>query len=313
MKALIIVFSQTGNTRNVADRIYEGIRDSGAGCDMVSLPEAKDLDRYDLVGIGCPVFYYKEPFHVRTFLQELPAQQDKPWFVFCTHGSVMGITLESMARELANKGARVIGSHHTYADAWVPFYPHPTLTTGHPDQQELEEARAFGREIASIGEAVRQGDLSGIRPIPEVTVAWAREEADLLSRDFLGQVMPRLEIDPEACTQCQECQELCPAGGIDVLDSPPKIQDPCIYCWHCVNVCPECAVKADWNPLLQMAPANYERYAEALKGAEARGEFRWLVDPDSMDFANPFQKQREEGKKSIPERPQEVVSSKKQG
>ncbi len=302
MKALIIVFSQTGNTRNVAERISEGILESGTGCDIVNLSEARDLDRYDLVGIGCPVFYYKEPFHVRTFLQELPPQKDKPWFVFCTHGSVLGVTLESMAGELAGKGARVIGSHHTYADAWVPFYPHPTLTTGHPDQQDLEDARTFGREITGILEKVREGDLSGIRSIPEVSDAWTREEAAMLSREFLGQVMPRLEIDPESCTQCQECQECCPVGGIDVLASPIRIQDPCIYCWHCVNVCPECAVKADWDPLLQMALANYARYAEALKGAEAREEFRWLVDPDSMDFTNPFQKQREKGKKSLPER-----------
>jgi len=303
MKTLIIVFSQTGNTRNVAERISEGIRKSGGSCDIMGLSDTRDLDQYDLVGIGTPVFYYKEPFHVRTFLEELPPQQDKPWFVFCTHGSVMGVTLESMAGELAGKGARVIGSHHTYADAWVPFYPHPTVTTGHPDERELEEARAFGREVSDCLQAVREGDLSRIRPIPEVTDEWTRDEAAMLSRDFLGQVMPRLEIDPEACTQCQECQEICPVGGIDVLDSPPRLQDPCIYCWHCVNVCPSFAMKTDWEPLLQMTPANYARYIEALKGAEARGEFRWLVDPDSMDYSNPFHKQREEGKKSLPGKP----------
>jgi len=303
MKALVIVFSQTGNTRNMAERISEGIRESGTDCDIVNLPDANDLDRYDLIGIGCPVFYYQEPFHVRTFLQELPEQRDKPWFVFCTHGSAMGITLESMAGELARKSARVIGCHHTYADAWVPFYPHPTLTTGHPDQQELAEARAFGRKTADILAAVRQGDFSGILPIPEVTDAWTRDEAAMLSRDVLGQFMPRLEIDMETCTQCQECQESCPVGGIDLQASPPKIQAPCIYCWHCVNICPVFAVKADWEPLLQMAPANYARYTKTLKGAEARGEFRWLVDPDSMDFTNPFQKQREEGQKSLPSLP----------
>ena len=44
MKVLIIVFSQTGNTQNVAERIAEGIRESGAGCDIVDLSDAKDLD-----------------------------------------------------------------------------------------------------------------------------------------------------------------------------------------------------------------------------------------------------------------------------
>jgi len=301
MKTLILVFSQTGNTRNAAERIAEGIRSAGHACDLAGLTRARDLAGYDLVGIGCPVFYYKEPFNVTEFLEALPPQQDRPWFVFCTHGAVLGVTLESMAARLARKGARLLGAHHTYADAWVPFYPHPTLTTGHPDDGSLEHARAFGREIAGAAEAFRRGDLSGVRPVPEVTEAWTRDEAAMLSREFLGQIMPRLAIDPETCTQCLACQERCPVGGIDVLASPPRIQDPCIYCWHCVNLCPVCAVKADWDPLVQMAPGNYARYAEALRGAEARGEFRRFVEEDSIDFANPLQKQREAGTKSVPD------------
>ncbi len=134
-----------------------------------------------------------------------------------------------------------------------------------------------------------------VDPLQENTEI-VREEAAMLSRDFLGQVMPRLEINPEKCTQCMECQERCPVGGIDVLAAPPRLQEPCIYCWHCVNVCPECALEADWAPLVEMAPANYARYAEA------RGEFQWHVDPDSVDFTDPFHRQRERGEKALPDR-----------
>jgi hypothetical protein len=43
-----------------------------------------------------------------------------------------------------------------------------------------------------------------------------------------------------------------------------------------------------------MAPANYARYRKALDEARDRGEFRWLVDPDTVDCGNPFYKQREQ-------------------
>ena len=42
-----------------------------------------------------------------------------------------------------------------------------------------------------------------------------------------------------------------------------------------------------------MAPENYSRYRQALDEAAARGEYRWLIDPDSIDFDDPLYKQRE--------------------
>jgi hypothetical protein len=45
--------------------------------------------------------------------------------------------------------------------------------------------------------------------------------------------------------------------------------------------------------LVDMAPDNYARYKQALKDAEARGEFRWLIDPESMNYSDPLYKQRE--------------------
>jgi len=41
-----------------------------------------------------------------------------------------------------------------------------------------------------------------------------------------------------------------------------------------------------------MAPGNYDKYLQALKDAEARGEFRWLMDPETINFDDPYFKQR---------------------
>jgi hypothetical protein len=38
---------------------------------------------------------------------------------------------------------------------------------------------------------------------------------------------------------------------------------------------------------------NYKKYREELDKAAARGEFRWLMDPDSLDFEDVLYKQRE--------------------
>lgn len=69
MKTLMICFSQTGNTRKLADHIKEGILSVNGQCELLDLSEVRvrRLPDYDLVGLGCPVFYYQEPFNVRDF------------------------------------------------------------------------------------------------------------------------------------------------------------------------------------------------------------------------------------------------------
>jgi hypothetical protein len=66
-----------------------------------------------------------------------------------------------------------------------------------------------------------------------------------------------------------------------------------VYCWYCAKACPTLAIEADWDMLVATAPANYAEYRKALDEAAARGEFRWLIDPDSLDFDDPLYKQRE--------------------
>jgi flavodoxin/ferredoxin len=294
MKTLIIYFSQTGFTRKAAEQIRDGIVDFAGHCDLASLADVnpESLPDYDLVGLGCPVFYYNAPFHVRDFMQGLPELKDKQWFVFCTHGSIMGNTLILMAEALQRKGILVVGYHDTYADGSIPFYPYPTLTTGHPDELEYEEARAFGREVAERSRRIAGGERDLIPEPGQKDPEWT-QQAETFTLEFLSGVMPRMSINQEKCIQCQECVENCPVGGIDVEADPPRIQDRCIYCWYCAKICPELAIEADWDSVVPIAPQNYARYREVLEEAAARGEFRWLMDPDSIDFDDPLYKQRE--------------------
>lgn len=296
MKTAIICFSQTGNTRKLAEKIRDGIIESAAECDLIPLKDVKvdTLQNYDLLGLGCPVYYYKEPFNVREFMESLPPQTGKHWFVFCSHGAVMGQTLFSMTECLTQKGAVVIGSHHCYADATVPFYPKHTLTSGHPDVTDFEEAFDFGNTIISRGQAVSKGDTSCISKPDQAPEEWARKDATALSRDVLSQIMPPFSINTETCVQCGECQDCCPVDGIDIQSDPIRLQAPCIYCLQCAAICPTCSIQADWRSLVEMAPANYTRYREALNAAEKRGEFRWLVNPETVDCSYPLHKQKED-------------------
>ncbi len=295
MIALLICFSQTGNTRKIAERIAAGIVATGAACDLKAVAEVspESAASYDLVGLGAPVFYYQEPFHVRDFMNALPPQKGRHWFVFCTHGNVIGNFFPSVGSQLGARGAKIIGYHNSYADFTYPFYPRPSYTSGHPDREDLEAAERFGTLM--VVESARFREQPGAplpTPEPISSEAWI-EERRRITPELLGKVMPRLSLDTETCTQCGLCEEECPAHGIDVVADPPRLQTPCIYCWRCVNICPTLSITADWRRMVAMAPANYARYKQELDKAAARGEFRRLIDPQTIVFDDPLYIQRE--------------------
>lgn len=306
MRTLIITFSQTGYTRRTGEHIRDGIISVTGQCDLADLAEVDHamLADYDLLGLGCPVFYYQEPFHVRDFVDGLPEQGGKHWFVFCSHGSAIGITLSSLSEHLERRGALVVGHFDIYADACAPFIPYPTLTTGHPDQLDYEGAGVFGREVAERTVRFLAGENPHV-PAPRPPEEEWVQSARMFTPEVIKRVVPPLSINSDKCTFCGECEENCPVKGIDAQDDPPRIQDPCIYCLRCVMVCPTLAIEGDWTLMVANNPAHYARLRKWLDEAAGRGEFRWLMDPDSIDFEDTMHKQREralaaKGKGKIP-------------
>lgn len=72
MKSLVIYFSQTGNTKKVAEAIYEALPQPKELKKLDEIKEAKSVADYDLVFIGFPVHSHSVPYRVENFLRQLP-------------------------------------------------------------------------------------------------------------------------------------------------------------------------------------------------------------------------------------------------
>jgi hypothetical protein len=66
MRYVVTCFSQTGNTRKVAEAIAAALPEDVAVCDLAEAP----LDGADLVFVGMPVVRFGAPDEARTFLQK---------------------------------------------------------------------------------------------------------------------------------------------------------------------------------------------------------------------------------------------------
>lgn len=281
LKVLTIYFSQTGGTKKIAEMIEEGIINSGNQCDCIPLKEVKvsQLDVYDIIGLGCPTFFYREPRNVRLFIQTLPKKTRQHSFIFATHGSCLGNTFVYLNEELSERGYLVIGCFDSYSDSSLQFYPSPMHTAGHPDALELEGARQFGRNLCALSQKIHQGDTSLIPCFRLITDTWWYRDSQLMTLDILRKISPKFTINQEQCTRCMICQDDCPGDAINLSVSPPEIQtEGCIFCWACEKKCPASAIEADWTLMRVSARNNLRKYVALLKTAEAEGKFRPHID-----------------------------------
>ncbi len=68
-------------------------------------------------------------------------------------------------------------------------------------------------------------------------------------RDVLMAVYFLRDTDPEGCTGCGACVEVCPVDAVDVEDDVARVDRAwCIGCGVCVDACPEGAVRLEPRP-----------------------------------------------------------------
>lgn len=62
--------------------------------------------------------------------------------------------------------------------------------------------------------------------------------------------MPFIQL--ESCTRCLKCVKDCPASAITIETG--EIANTCIHCGHCVAICPEMAVRPDFDNVFLLQP-----------------------------------------------------------
>jgi flavodoxin len=157
MKSLIVYSSQSGNTRKLADSVYETLPGDK---EIYAVDEAPDLlVDFDLVAVG---FWFQGGRPDSKTSRFLPALAGKKIFLFATHGAAKGSAHAQQgmaaAQELA-AGATVIGIFSCQGEVGEkvlaaaaakpeqpPWLADAPAAKGHPDQDDLAELR---RQVAA--------------------------------------------------------------------------------------------------------------------------------------------------------------------
>ena len=145
MKTVICYYSRHhGNTR----KVLEAMAEEGA-VDLVDVTTRQSvrLEEYDCIGFASGIYGFEFQKAVVEFARQyLP--QGKPVFFVYTYGAAKGTGAKALTESAGEKGCPVLGEFSCRGyDTFGPFKLMGGIATGHPDAQDLENARIFFRRI----------------------------------------------------------------------------------------------------------------------------------------------------------------------
>lgn len=240
MKAEMIFYSATGTTEKIVRAVAEGM-----GCEphFTDLKKAENrVNGYpadsDVTVIASPVYSARLPRCVYEYMSGIDGRQ-KPLVGICVYGNIgYGISLaqyEDYARKnrFALIAAGAFIGEHTYANKAIP------VALNRPDAHDLEQARAFGKQIA---EKLGRGDLKP-PAIPKTTLL---KFISRFSGSGIRLLIRQPAVDRSLCRECGICVKACPFGAID--PATLRIDErKCLRCYACAKVCPNSARRMEFR------------------------------------------------------------------
>jgi flavodoxin len=147
MKALVAYYSESDNTKKLAEALASGLETEAVRLEAVN---PWTLHEYDLICLGTPVQYGAPAAVVREFVARMPPLNGKSCAAFCTmHAFGAKATLRTMKTWLEAKGMVYRGgcSARGWSRLVANFGPR-IFNRGHPNADELSRARELGRSLA---------------------------------------------------------------------------------------------------------------------------------------------------------------------
>lgn len=160
-KTLVTYYSKTGNTKKIAEAIYEQLKGEK---EIKPLDEVQGLEDYSLIFIGFPVYSHSVPYKVEIFLKKIP--DGKKIALFSTHGSFTGSRLSREALEHATataskakvmatfscRGRVSLETLEMYKNSpqhvlWVEM---AASARNHPHEKDVENAKSFARWVITL-------------------------------------------------------------------------------------------------------------------------------------------------------------------
>ena len=249
------VFSGTGNTMLIANRMAQRIREKGNTVYIHSINDSVKCDNSPetVLGIAFPVAFFTSYPVVLDFFDSLPRGNGRKVFMMATMGG-SGMGLERYFKKLVKKKGYIpIGSElflmpGNYNNTSIPIEKNKKMTA-----EALIKADAYADKLLD-------GSAFWSNGIPLLSSMWNWFMRSGMAIKLFYYMFP-IKIDNLKCIKCMRCFENCPVHAIYIGNGFPVInKERCQSCQRCVAFCPSNAICIENKKAEQYRAMEHEEF-----------------------------------------------------
>lgn len=245
IKGIIFYFSGTGNTEFVAKKYQEYLQVLGYEITIQAIDSLKitpNIENYNLIGVGFPLYAWNLPINVRKFIEQLPNCQNKDGFIFVTAGGPTPLGALGITKDLLKKkGIKVLSAECLE----MPSNDNILFSAADPKSARVQRLRQKAQErikriikTIPIGQSKIHGDNQFMKLLSRLTGFWLNK----IYRPYFH--YHKFYVDEKCLPNCRFCEQICPVNNIKKLAPQTVVFDrTCILCARCINCCPVSAIQ----------------------------------------------------------------------
>ncbi len=234
ISTIIYYYSATGNSLYAARELQKALPGAELRSIATALQKGELSVRAECVGFVFPMHYFGLPLQVEEFLQKLTIQDSPYLFAVATCGvPYWGKPFLEMDAVLADKGQKLQGSW--YLRLVSNYIPYRDIAAAWRIAIRAWLAR---RKLNRIAAAIKQRkDHTTWQLLQKFC-----ERYHSKWKNNQRQIDETFQCNPEKCTSCGLCEQICPRGNILRPEGQPVWQHNCVECLGCLHICPSKAI-----------------------------------------------------------------------
>ncbi len=235
MSSIIYYFSATGNSLAVAKKLQEQLEE----CEIIPiasmLNQEKVTPNRDTVGFVFPLYYLGIPLIVKDFLEKLSLDGVGYIFAVVTRGNNLAGGAIPLLNKILKRKKHCLdaGFYITMPENYIPML-------NVPNKIEIErQLKACEVKIPQIAKRIMAKNTF------KETALWSFFRPVMYNRWAAGvKSSDRHFWVEDSCINCGVCAEVCPVNNIKMSITKPEWLHHCEECLACLHHCPKQAIQS---------------------------------------------------------------------
>lgn len=237
MRLLLLYYTGTYHTRYITQKLKNQFASSFlVDCIEVNrqTPEKIDLSRYDVIGIGYPIYAFNMPQFFWKYLKKQDFPVHATYFIYKNSGETYAANDTSsfrFIRFLKKKHITIQNEYHFM----MPYNIHFRF-----DETLIREMLAMNEKLGAI---LQYDVMHHIAHCYKFPIRYRLLTRILRIQSFGGNLNSFFyRIDKKKCIQCQLCVKKCPVNNIYYKKGKIVFHHHCLMCMRCSMFCPTNAI-----------------------------------------------------------------------